>query len=276
MTADLHCHSRYSDGTCTPKELVDLAKEKGFKGLSITDHDTIEGFFDGYKYACDQEMILLPGVEISAQHNNESVHVLGYSFDPKNKTLDVFCAKHRERRERRNELILEKLAQAGMPLTMEEVKALSPHADAYGRPHIAVAMVQRGYVKSVLSAFLNFIGSNRPCYVAGEKWTVVQTIEAIHQAKGKAVLAHPHLLKKKELINYLLSLSFDGIEGHYSGYFHANERWCEEAEKRGWLVTGGSDFHGTIRPDVSFGASYTPEESFHQLHQHFLSHKWMG
>ena len=275
MTADLHCHSTYSDGTCSPKELVALAKEKGLAGLSITDHDTIEGFFEAYQYAVSQNILLIPGVEISTQYRNESVHVLGYSFDPKNSCLAAFCAVHRERREKRNAMILEKLKQKGMLLSMEEIKALSPNADTYGRPHIALAMVERGYVKNIVSAFNQFLGTNRSCYVAGEKWTVPEAIEAIHQAKGKAVLAHPHLLRKKALINYLLSLAFDGIEGYYSGHFYyTSEKWIEEAEKRKWLITGGSDFHGTIRPDVPFGASYTPENTFSILYEHFCLHNW--
>ncbi len=274
MTADLHCHSIYSDGTLTPKELVDLAKKKGFAGLAITDHDTIEGFFDAAGYAAEQNIVLIPGVEISAHHQNESVHVLGYSFDPKSPDLAAFCAIQRERRERRNEMILEKLGKAGMPLSMAEVKALSPHAEAYGRPHIALAMVQHGYVKDIMSAFNLYIGSSRSCYAAGEKWTVAEAIGAIQQAKGKAVLAHPQLLKKTSLIAYLLSLPFDGIEAYYCCFFQqTQEKWHQEAAKRGWFVTGGSDFHGAIHPDVSFGASYTPEDTFHMLHEHFLSHK---
>ena len=273
--ADLHCHSMYSDGTCSPKELIDLAEKIDLSGLSITDHDTLEAFVEAYPYACEKGIILLPGVEISTQYQHESIHILGYSFNPESESLAAFCATHRMRREKRNGQIIEKLCRAGMPLSMEEVKQLSPHADSYGRPHIALAMVQRGYVKTVAMAFSRYIASGRPCYVEGEKWTVEQAIEAIRAAGGKAVLAHPHLLSQKKIIEYLLSLSIDGIEGYYGSYFQKeNERWCQEAKKRGWLITGGSDFHGSIRPDTPLGASFAPEETFQALCDQFFSHGW--
>ena len=122
--ADLHCHSLYSDGSCRPTELVDLAIQMNFCGLSITDHDTTEAFDEAYPYAMQKGIILLPGVEISAKFRDEPVHILGYCFDPHSKSLIEFCRMHRERRELRNRLMLEKLSENGMTVTIEEVKAV--------------------------------------------------------------------------------------------------------------------------------------------------------
>lgn len=270
--ADLHCHSLHSDGSCSPKEIVDLAVQMGFCGLSITDHDTLEAFDEAFVYAQQKDVLFLPGVEISAKFRNEPIHVLGYSFDPHCATLSEFCRIHRERREVRNELMLEKLACAGMTVTMDEVKALSPQATTYGRPHIALAMMQRGYVEDVASAFSHYLGTGKSCYVEGEKWTVSEAIDAIHEAHGKAVLAHPQLLKTRSLVEELLVFPFDGIEAYYSSMnADVSRRWCEIAKSHSLFVTGGSDFHGTVKPDTRFGSSWTPEETFDLLYHHFLS-----
>jgi predicted metal-dependent phosphoesterase TrpH len=270
--ADLHCHSLHSDGSLRPTELVDLAIQSGFCGLSITDHDTIEAFDEAYQYALQKDVIFLPGVEISATFQKEPIHVLGYSFDPYSIALVEFCRVHRERREVRNQLMLEKLSSAGMTVAMEEVKKLSPQATTYGRPHIALAMVQRGYVEDVASAFSHYLGFGKSCYVEGEKWAVSQAIDAIHGAGGKAVLAHPQLLKARSLINELLAFPFDGIEAYY-GSMNADvsRRWCEIAKKHSFFVTGGSDFHGKVRPGSRFGSSWAPEETIDLLYHHFLS-----
>ena len=272
LKADLHCHSLHSDGTYHPTELVDLAVQMNFDGLSITDHDTIEAFDEAYPYATQKGLIFLPGVEISAKFRNEPIHVLGYSFDPHSKSLMEFCRMHRERREVRNQMMLEKLSRAGMPVTIEEVKALSPLATTYGRPHIALSMMKRGYVEDVASAFRHYLGAGKSCYVEGEKWTVEQALDAIHAAKGKAVFAHPQLLKTRSLIEDLLVLPFDGLEAYYSSMnADVNRRWCDLAQRHSLFVTGGSDFHGAVKPGNHFGSSWTPEETLHLLHQHFLS-----
>jgi predicted metal-dependent phosphoesterase TrpH len=270
--ADLHCHSLHSDGTCSPTELVDLAIQMNFCGLSITDHDSLEAFDEAYPYSTQKGIVFLPGVEISAKFRNEPIHVLGYSFDPHSKSLFEFCRLHRERREIRNQLMLEKLAHAGMTVAIEEVKSLSPHATTYGRPHIALAMMQHGYVEDVASAFRRYLGAGKSCYVEGEKWTVEEAIAAIHAAKGKAVLAHPQLIKARYVIEDLLALPFDGLEAYYNSMnADVNRRWCEKAQQHALFVTGGSDFHGTVKPEIHFGSSWAPEETFHLLNHHFLS-----
>ena len=267
--ADLHCHSLYSDGSCRPAELVDMAAARGFFGLSITDHDSLEAFDEASDYAAAHSIVLFPGVEISAQFQGESVHVLGYCFDPKNSALQDMCRRHREWRDERNELMIQKLAASGMPLSMEEVKRLSPEATTYGRPHIALALVHHGYVRDAVAAFRQLLGSGRSCYVPGRKSTVAEAIDAIHTAGGLAVLAHPHLLKKTSCIDELLSLPFDGLEAFYASMGkEENLRWEETARQRGLFATGGSDFHGKIRPERRFGSSWAPEPTVDLLDAH--------
>ena len=266
MKCDLHCHSYYSDGSCSPQELVDEAVKAGFSGLSITDHDVLQSYPEALPYATQQGILLISGVELSTVCEEESIHVLGYAFLPQDPALLEFCRIYRERRELRNQKILDNLKLHGIDVTMEEVKQLSPHATTYGRPHIALVMMKKGYVKTVFESFSRYIGSGKSCYVAGEKWKTDEAIEAIHRAHGKAVLAHPHLIRNPPIVKKLLTMPFDGLEGFYSrASSHENHRWCRIAEERGWIVTGGSDFHGTVRPEVPFGAAWAPEEMVKRL-----------
>jgi 3',5'-nucleoside bisphosphate phosphatase len=266
--ADLHLHSYYSDGTLAPSALVDMAQSAGHIGLSITDHDTLEGYEEAKKRATEKGVFLVSGIEISSQYDTESIHVLGYAFDPDNTEIRRNCLLHHERRECRIIAILERLAKLGMSITLEEVHATSKESISYGRPHIALAMVEKGYVPSVLAAFSQYLKSGRPCYVEGQKWTIEEAVAMIHAAHGFAVLAHPQLIKLRSQISHILSLGFDGIEAFYDSLKLAEqEPYVRLAEKKGLLVTGGSDFHGLVAPNRHFGASWTPYETFKIFHE---------
>lgn len=270
--ADLHCHTTCSDGTLTPKEIIHLAKKNGLSGLSITDHDTVEAYDEAISEARAADLALISGVEFSANHANTSVHILGYAF--------VFdgvrdlCNRHKKRREDRNRTILSLLAANGMPLTEEEVLActtipLHGLTRIVGRPHIAQAMIKKGYIDSVQNAFKLYIGEGKPCYAPGESFSVDETIDVIHGAKGYAIIAHPHLINNESLIPKLLSMEFDGIEGYYAQLqSQKHERWIKIAKKKEWLITGGSDFHGTIKPNP-LGCSWVGEETFRRLEDRY-------
>jgi len=264
--ADLHCHSTYSDGSLTPKELVALAKEMGLSGLSITDHDSFSGYFEAEGEGID----ILPGVELSTEFEKKSVHILGYAFDPHDKDFTAFCLAQREARLERNRQIIQRLAQSGLELTEDEVIDSRDPNKAYGRVHIALVLLKKGYIKDFHEAFKRFIGSNCSCYVPGKKCTSLEAIEAIHKAKGKAVLAHPHLLHSRSLERKLLALPFDGLEAYYGRFLpNVNAHWVEVAQKRGLFVTGGSDFHGLPKPEVRLGANVAPQDVFEALKAHF-------
>ncbi|MGA8164818.1 MAG: PHP domain-containing protein [Waddliaceae bacterium] len=269
--ADLHCHSTCSDGTLSPKEIVDLAKSLGLSGLSITDHDTICAYKSSLPYAGEIGIKMISGVEFSTEHKGVSVHILGYSFSLKNPAVHEFCLKHKERREKRCLAILELLRLHQMPILKEEIHSLQPKGNI-GRPHIALAMVKKGYVQSVEKAFTRYLGDGRPCYVKGEAFSVEESIDLIHQANGIAVIAHPHLIKPPAILNDLLNMDFDGLEGYYASIgSRTHVDWIELAKKRNWIVTGGSDFHGEIKPNHALGSSWVGQEVFDRLHDHFLS-----
>lgn len=267
--ADLHCHTTCSDGTVTPKEIISLAVQSGLSGLSITDHDTIEAYQTATRYAQEKGIELIPGVEFSTSHAGESVHILGYAFSLKSDAIHALCAKHKERRIQRYRAILDKLAQHKMPISEGELLSLHPQG-SIGRPHIALVMMQKGYVTSVDQAFKKFLGEGRSCYTKGYAFPVEETIDVIHAGGGLAVIAHPHLIRNGSITRDLLKMPFDGIEGYYAKFPPSEEKkWIAIGNEKGWLVTGGSDFHGTVKPHLPLGCSWVGEDTFQLLREHY-------
>lgn len=261
--ADLHCHSNCSDGTLSPSEIIQLAKSIGLQGLSITDHDTVAAYNDP-AVVSSEELTIITGVEFSCSVNGESIHVLGYGFDPKHPMILDLCSRHTLRRKERNMEILELLKKHEMPLTLEDVG----REEGYnvGRPHIALAMVRKGYVPSVQVAFKKYLGEGCSCYAPGKTFSVETTLDIIHIAGGIGVIAHPHLIKKGPIISRLLELEFDGIECIYGNFTSKdNARWLKIAAHKELLVTGGSDFHGEVKPAIALGASYIDKATFDKI-----------
>lgn len=270
--ADLHCHSTCSDGSSSPEELVGLALNLGLSGLSITDHDNVTAYPEILNMAKKQGLLMFPGVEFSANFQKKSLHVLAYSFNVSHSAITSLCEKHKSRRIERNELILQNLLKKNMPLSWNEV-AEGHEGSSLGRPHIALAMVKRGYVNNIQEAFKKYLGDGKLCYAEGTPISLNETLEAIHQAGGLAVLAHPHLINNNAFISEVLKLPFDGLECYYSK-FPANDqkRWVEFAQKKGLLITGGSDFHGSNKPDIPLGCSWVGKDTFMKLLAHYQSH----
>lgn len=268
--ADLHCHTTFSDGTLTPEEIIKLASTIGLRGLSITDHDTIDAYPDAVPIAEQVGIALLPGIEFSASHRGKSVHILAYSFPWNSSVIHDFCQKHTQRRLLRNRGILQLLNKHGMSITEEELQPnLSQHG-TIGRPHIALAMLKKGYVSSIQEAFSLYLGEGKPCYTPGGYFSVQETIDLIHKAQGLAIIAHPHLINDQTLIRDLLKMNFDGLEGYYARFPKVQqEKWVEIGRKKGWIITGGSDYHGEIKPMSALGTSWVCEETFQILYDHF-------
>jgi len=264
--ADLHCHSTFSDGTMTPEQLLLHAKEIGLSGISITDHDTIEAYTVAPAIAKELSLLLGSGVEFSSIFQGLSIHILGYDFDLDNPAILELCERHRHRRYERNKAILERLSRLSMPIQEEELMSMGERS--IGRPHIALLMIKKGYVSTIREAFNTYIGDGKLCFVPGEGISSEETIAVIHKGGGKAFLAHPHLLGHANKIKQLLNLPFDGIECHY-GRFSAEQekRWVKIAHEKGLLISGGSDFHGSVKEFIHLGCSWVDEETFHKIFQ---------
>jgi 3',5'-nucleoside bisphosphate phosphatase len=268
--ADLHCHSTYSDGSQTPTELIELALQKGLQGLSITDHDTVDAYPSAFSIAQQKGLLLIPGIEFSSQFQQRSVHILGYSFDYSNPRLLELCQRHKQRRLERNLQILAKLKEEGFALDPEDL--LKSGSSTIGRPHIAQALVKKGYLPDTATAFQKYLGDKKKCYVPGTSPTIEETLDTLHAAQGIAVLAHPHLYHSRTFVRQILTFPFDGLECEYANMTPAENRpWIALANDKQLLITGGSDFHGLMKPSIALGATTVNEALFKRLLQQFHS-----
>lgn len=266
MRADLHTHTNASDGQYSPAELIEHARN--FDVLAITDHDTTEGVEPAQAAAKQYGApMVIPGVELSAEDEAGDVHVLGYYIDIHNAALQAKLKHFRDTRFRRGQLMLEKLAAMGMPLDWERVVAIAG-GGAIGRPHIARAMLEAGYVESVKDAFNRYIANDGPAYVARARLSPEESVALIHQAGGAAVLAHPGLLADyRAMILRLIAVGLDGVEVN-----HPSNSETVRLDLRGiaiassLVMTGGSDFHGpSIKPDNALGMISPPDGAVEAL-----------
>lgn len=261
--ADLHCHSTCSDGSVTAKGLIDLAVENKLSALSITDHDTVLAYQEAIPYAKSKGIILGTGVEFSCEYKKKSVHVLGYDFSVNHPPLVEYCTLHQERRRERNRKILERLRRLSIIIKEEELLERYPGETTLGRPHIASIMVEKGYVYSIQQAFQRYLADSACCYIAGHPFEIKEAIEIIQQAGGKAFLAHPHLYSDVSFVEEILRLGFQGIECYYGrGGYPLEKVWLRLAKEMDLLVSGGSDFHGSVKSQIFLGSSYVDYVAF--------------
>ncbi len=208
---DLHLHSTASDGLLTPSEVVRSALEAGLVAIALTDHDTVAGVEEAQRAAQGTGLEVIPGVEINSEGEWGDLHFLGYYVDPHDRFLRERLEAMREARLGRARKMVRKLAQMGMPLDWEEVRALAG-GESVGRPHIARALLQRGYIASTQEAFDRYIGNDGPAYVPRLRLTPPEVIEAIHRAGGVAVLAHPAHSGVVDRIPEFVALGLQGVE----------------------------------------------------------------
>lgn len=272
MSADLHCHSTFSDGTKTPEELIHIATSKNLTGLCITDHDTIDAYKTFLQAAKKHNLRVISGVEFSSNYNETPIHILGYSFKLDHPKITGLAHFHRKRRLERNEAIIQNLCKAGIEISLSEIEQILPHmSHQIGRAHIAYALFKKGTVESAQEVFHKWIGEGKPCYVESENPSIAETLDILHEAGGFAVVAHPHLIKKRGVLKKILEFPFDGLEGRYAQFaFNVNQRFIDMANYRNIFITGGSDFHGEIRPHNPLGAATTDASVFEMLESRFL------
>lgn len=271
---DLHVHSSCSDGTLSPKELVDYAIEKNLSAFALTDHDTVDGLDEAIRYAAglstEQGNIeVIPGIELSTEYQGADIHVVGLYIDYQNEDFQNKLREFVDSRTARNQKMCGLLTQAGVPVTYEELQAAYPDA-VITRAHYAGYMLEKGYVKSRQEAFDRYVGDHAPCYIPREKITPAQAVQLILQAGGAPVLAHPILYhmsgdRLETLVLELKEAGLMGIEAIYSTYTAGDERQIRAlAAKYGLFISGGSDFHGANKPGLDLGTGYgklfVPEE----------------
>ncbi|MDN4595291.1 PHP domain-containing protein [Polycladomyces subterraneus] len=251
-TFDLHTHTTASDGEYPPAQLVVKAKQASLSTIAITDHDTLAGIEEAQQSGEHEGIRVIPGVEITTRFLGSSVDVLGYAFDHPSRLHQKLTA-YREGRRIRAERILEKLDQLGMKLSMEEVLVYSADG-VIARPHIAKALVQKGYAPDVQTVFDLYLADGQPAHIEKQSLSTEAGIHLIHQEGGKAVLAHPGLIRDDRCLADLLKMNWDGIEVWHPAHTSDQARlFYHLAQERGLAVTGGSDFHNDERRLGCFG-----------------------
>jgi len=258
---DLHAHTSASDGTYSPNELVTLAKSEGIEAIAITDHDTIEGVPEALEAGEKIGLEVIPGVEISIDHQPGSMHVLGLFLDIKNKKLIEYLTVLQASRSSRNPKIIEKLNELGLAISMEDVQKISGGGQV-GRPHIAAALLKDGYVSSNQQAFDKYLKKGAIAYFERSRLTREETVDMIHGAGGLVILAHPNTLGVNgSSFSYLMSelkeVGFDGLEVFYNSHSQTDEdRLMKIVDKNGFIISGGTDFHGQNKPSIKLGVGY--------------------
>lgn len=255
---DLHTHSTASDGTYTPSDLIHYAKTKGLRAVALTDHDCIDGIDEAVHVGWEIGLEVIPGLEISADFSDGSMHLLGYFVDRSNPAFLTRLSALQQARKERNPKIVAKLRDQGMDLSYEEVEAVSGGGQV-GRPHIARLLMEKGYVPTMADAFDRYLKKGAPAYVPRARFSPEESIELIHAAQGLAVLAHPSTLKVSpdrldRVMERLCAGGLDGLEVYYSTYSDEESRTYAELAARWELIpTGGSDFHGAHKPHIDLG-----------------------
>ncbi len=254
---DLHTHSTASDGTYTPYELVRLAKSSGLKAIALTDHATTGGLKEAFQAAIELDTEVIPGCELSVEYKG-LMHILGLWINPDAPALNESLLELRTKRNDRNEIIVEKLRKNGIDITYDDIKALAGDA-AIGRPHICRVLMNKGAVSSVQEAFEKFLGPGGRAYVPKEKFNPEKAISILKNEQATVILAHPFSLSlpddelTRELVR-LKDIGLDGIEVFYPE--HTGQQinlYSSLCSRLDLLPSGGSDFHGSVKPHIKLG-----------------------
>jgi 3',5'-nucleoside bisphosphate phosphatase len=265
MTADLHLHSRFSDGTYSPEEVVSQAQLHKLSAVALTDHDSVEGCAPTAALCKVAGIEFIAGVELTAEHAGHEIHILGYLFDISSPRLLSEIAKFQAVRQQRIHEMVSRLNRLHVPLRAEAVFALA-NCRSPGRPHVARALVDARLCRSLDEAFERFLKKNRPAYVPKFKMSAAQAINLIHDAGGLAVMAHPGLNHSDEVIPHMVEAGMDGIECFHTKHSTVTvEHYLEIAEQYDLLVTGGSDCHGWSKGEPVIGAVKVPYEYVERL-----------
>ena len=254
---DLHTHTTASDGSMSSKDIVRHAKGMGLCAIAVTDHDTMEGIPEALEEGKSLGIEVIPGVEISASYKPE-MHILGYFTEETYLNIKDVLVKLRKNRDERNPRIIARLNEMGFNITLEEAEKESG-GNVLGRPHIARVLINKGYVKNMEEAFDKYLGSGKPAYFKKDKLTPEEGIQEITKAGGIPVLAHPiHLglsfSQLDDLLAVLVPIGLRGMEAYYVDNTNDDTgKLLRLAIKYNMLVTGGSDFHGSFKPDIELG-----------------------
>jgi 3',5'-nucleoside bisphosphate phosphatase len=262
---DLHLHSHFSDGTYKPAELAAHAQRCRLAAIALTDHDSVEGCEETARECATAGVEFIAGAELTAEQDENELHLLGYFIDILNPTLLTRIARCQVVRQDRIREMVVRLNRLKVPLTAEAVFALA-NCRAPGRPHVARALVKARLCSSLDEAFERFLKRNRPAWVPKLKMSAEEAIDLIHQAGGVAVLAHPGLNRTDKVIPGLVEAGLDGLECFHTKHSTVtSEHYLELADRYHLLVTGGSDCHGLSKGKPLIGTVRVPYQHVEKL-----------
>ena len=261
MRADFHLHSNVSDGKHTPQEVVRLAAAAGVRVMALTDHDTVAGVIPAQAMAQELSIRFVPGVELGTDIPFPEVHILGFFVDPSSPEFQAGLEQQRHSRVVRAQEMLEKLEGMGVHLSWERVRTLAS-GESVGRPHIAQAIIEKGYAPTLRDAFATYIGRDSPAYVKRVKLTPESAVALICRGNGLAVLAHPaEIPQLDELLPRLKAAGLVGMEAYYNNYLpDVVNSMLATAHRYGLLPLGGSDYHGVGGNDTPIGGLDIPTQ----------------
>jgi predicted metal-dependent phosphoesterase TrpH len=269
---DLHTHSRASDGTQTPEELVRAGVAAGLDVLAVTDHDTASGWATAERAARETGLDLVRGMEISTRHDGRGVHLLAYLPDPTYPPLVTELARILEGRTSRLPAMIERLRELGVDIQADDVRRVAGGTAATGRPHVADALVALGVVADRTEAFIRYLNPGRPAHADRYAADLETMIRVVGEAGGVTVIAHPwgrHGGLERPDEATLAALAANGLSGievdHQDHDAGARERLRAIAGNLGLVVTGSSDYHGTGKVDHELGCNTTAPEEYHRL-----------
>jgi len=256
---DLHTHTRFSDGTFTPTEIVELAAREGLRAVAITDHDSVDGLEEALDAGERLGIEVVPGVELNLEHDQVTMDLLGYFFGrcPGDELREAL-AEMRTYRDERNARMLERLAELGLPIDRDELAAIAEDGAA-GRPHIGEAMRRRGYVDSISEAFKLYLGRGAAAWVDRRRLSLGSAVRLLRESGGLPVIAHPGIIRTDgaglaTLVREAAGLGVVGLECHYPLHDDDTVAACLAlCDRFGLVATGGSDFHGAVKPDIRLG-----------------------
>lgn len=270
--ADLHMHTICSDGMYSPYELVKMCKQHGLTTIAITDHDSMDAFPDAIQYGKEFGVEVIPGVELSAMVDDKDVHILGYFLDYTNRRLQEYLEFFRIERVKRAERIVAKLNTINVPITFDAVMERAGKGSV-GRPHIASAMVDKGFIRTYHEAFEKFIGNGGPAFEKKFHLSPEEAIKLISSSGGLSFLAHPGRYTSDEVVNRLIKCGMDGIETIHPSHFPVHTAHYRGIVGEYYLLeSGGSDFHGGKKNDDEvLGSYYIEDEKVAQMKRRLFS-----
>lgn len=256
---DLHTHSNKSDGELTPSQLVFEAKKAGVSTIALCDHDTTSGIDEFLKAGCEAGIKCIPSIEFSSGSDGK-IHILGHGIDRSSKGIKDMCKVQQEWRVKRNELVFKYLDEQGIHITVDDIVGKVTQQESFGRPHFALAMMNKGYATSVKDAFDRYLATEAVEKICAHPLTVSDVVKEITNAGGMAVIAHPGLLKRSneelmDIIEEAIKCGLKGIECFYSGHtIEQTEKFLKIAKELGLCASAGSDYHGKhIKPKIILG-----------------------